>query len=100
MQTTGFTPPDRAVPDVCHTVRTDFGHGGCTFRYPNPAVAMRTFQSDRRHLRCRHVDDPMTDNAHVSGFRDIQHRHYQNVGRADEAPPWPAECTICTVTFH
>ena len=50
----GFYAARSTVPGVCHTVTTDFGHGGCTFRYPNSAVTIRTFQSDRRHLRCRH----------------------------------------------
>jgi hypothetical protein len=27
----------------------------------------------------------MTDKADFSRFRDVQHRHYQNLGRADEA---------------
>jgi hypothetical protein len=60
---------------------------------------MRTFLSDRWHLWCRHVGDPMTENA-GSELRDIQHWLYQNGGAQMKRPPWPAECKICTLTFH
>src|SRR5262245_9825513 len=57
-----------------HTRETEFRWTGRRpFRYPNPGVTMRTFPSDRRHLRFRHVRDPMTDNADFSEFRDIEH---------------------------
>ena len=83
-------PPDRARPGVWRTLRTDFGHGGCPLRYPNPAATTRTFQSERRLLRYRHVGDPMADNED-SEFRKVQHCHYQNVARADEATALASE---------
>src|SRR5262245_58331365 len=59
---------------VCRARQTEFGWTGRRpFCYPNPGVTMRTFPSDRGHLRVRHVGDPMTDNADFSEFRDIQH---------------------------
>src|SRR5262245_8897719 len=93
------TPPNRASPGACHTLKTDSGHDRCPFPYPNPTATMRTFQSERRLLRYRHLGDPMTDNPD-SEFRTIQHWHYQNVGAQMKQPPWPAECTIHTATFH
>jgi hypothetical protein len=69
----GFTPPARACRGTCYTLETDFRRGRRPFCYPNPGVTLRTCLSDRRHLRCRHVRDPMTDNANFSEFRNIQH---------------------------
>jgi hypothetical protein len=63
----------RACRGTCHTFETDFRRGRRPFCYPNPGVTLRTFPSDRRHFRCRHVRDPMTDNADFSEFRNIQH---------------------------
>jgi hypothetical protein len=59
----GFTPPDNARPGACHTLKTGFGRGGGPFRYPNGGVTMRTFPSDRRHSRRRHVDNTKADDA-------------------------------------
>jgi hypothetical protein len=69
----GFALPACACRGTCHTLETDFRRGRRPFCYPNPGVTLRTFPSDRRHLRCRHVRDPMTDNADFSEFRNIQH---------------------------
>src|SRR5262245_29060485 len=69
----GFTPPARACRGTCHTLETDFRRSRRPFCYPNPGVTLGAFPSDRRHLRCRHLRDPMTDNADFSEFRNIQH---------------------------
>jgi hypothetical protein len=69
----GFALPACACRGTCHTLETDFRRGRRPFCYPNPGVTLRTSPQDRRHLRCRHVRDPMTDNADFSGFRNIQH---------------------------
>jgi hypothetical protein len=86
----GFTPPTRACRGTCHTLETDFRRGRRPFCYPNPGVTLRTFPLDRRHLRCRHVRDPMTDNADFYEFRNIQHWH-QLLRRTLEPYPMPQQ---------
>ena len=59
----GVTPSDNARPRACHTLKTGFGRGGRPFRYPNGGVTMRTFPSDGRHSRRRHVGNTKADDA-------------------------------------
>jgi hypothetical protein len=59
----GFALPDRSRPGAGHTLKTNFGRVRRPLRYPNRRVTIFTFLSDRRHLQCWHVGNPMTDNA-------------------------------------
>jgi hypothetical protein len=54
----------RACRGTCHTLETDFRRGRRPFCYPNPGVTLRTFPSDRRHSRRRHVGNTKADDAY------------------------------------
>jgi hypothetical protein len=60
----GFAPPDRSRPTAGHTLKTGFECVWRVFRYPNRGVTMRTFPSDRRHSRRRHIGNTKADDTY------------------------------------